>query len=141
MSRFIEKLEKVGQRAPEPVGFTAMSRSADNNPAIMVIGIATPDQLSGKSALTDAKFDAVLVALDSLSAATVKKVGKPLEDQLWGARVKEINSEQAALLKENGCDFIVFGAENTSATVLNDEDLGFILNVGAEFDEDTAQNW
>ena len=49
-----------------------------------------------------------------------------------------INEEQAGLSKDKGCDFIVFDADNTSAAVLNDEDLGKVISVNQDLDEDTA---
>ena len=65
-----------------------------------------------------------------------------LGDRLWGARVGSASSDDIDVLKEAGCDFIVFDAEGTSAAVLNDGDLGKVIAVGfdePEFDEEEAK--
>ncbi|MCI0440944.1 MAG: hypothetical protein L0177_17700 [Chloroflexi bacterium] len=139
MSKFIEKLEKVGQQMPSPMGFGAMARRNDSPPQVMLVGSVTAQELAKNAKLAEAAVDAILVSLDSASKSAVEKVAGALKDRLWGARVSGLDGEQAKQLKEQGCDFVVFGAEETAAAVLNDEELGKIIDLGSSLEEETAR--
>ena len=46
--------------------------------------------------------------------------------------------KQAKRLKEKGCDFVIFDIGETSASVLNDEDLGKLIVVKPGLKDDLA---
>lgn len=140
MSRLIEMLDKT-QSASEAIGFAASRRSAAN-PSIALIGRATAGELADNPALADAPADAVLVTLDASDAAAVGRVSAALKNAVWGARVGSVSAADARALKDAGCDFIVFDAEDTAAAALNDGDIGKILAFDPEtpdFSEDAAR--
>ncbi len=136
MSKFIDMLEKVGQLAPTPMGFGAAARRNNAAPQIALVGQVQPQGVQGVSG---AQVDAFLVSLDSWDEASLDQVRDALGERLWGVRVNGLSKEQAAMLKEKGCDFIVFDAEGTAAAVLNDEEMGKVLAIGEGLDEDTAR--
>lgn len=138
MSKFIDKLEKVGQNSPPPLGFGPASRKETPIPQIALIGQASADDASSLDSVAP-NVDAVLVSLGSGGYGALDALSESLKDLVWGVRVGEVTVDQVAQLKEKGCDFIVFDADNTSAAVLNDEELGKVIAITAELDEDTAR--
>ena len=140
MSKLMDLLEKAQTAAPG-IGFAA-SRQAAATPSIALIGRITATELTDSPGTADSPADALLVTLDPSDGASVGRVGEALKDSLWGARVGSASSDDAQALKDAGCDFIVFDAEGTSASLLNDDELGKVIAVGfdePEFDEDEAR--
>ncbi len=138
MSKLIEMLDKTTESSPSPLGFGAASGRIPANPTIVLIGQASAEEVNGNAALADSKADAVLVTMTSLDGTVLDGVQKALKDRLWGVRVGSLSEDQASRLKEKGCDFVVFDPENTAAAVLNDQDLGSIIAVNADLDEETG---
>ena len=142
MSRLIDRLERVGQQAPIALGFGAATRREEAVPPMMLIGRVSQEQLTkGKKGdnLPDAEVDAIVVSWTSWDKRAAKGIGDALKDRLWGAQTDEIDQEQAAQLKEIGCDFIVFEPETTAGAVLNDEDLGKVMALGSDLTEEVAR--
>ena len=138
MSKLIEMLDKTAEASAPPLGFGAASGRIATNPPIVLIGQAAADEVNGNSSLADSKVDAVLVTMTSLDGNILDGIQRALKDRLWGVRVGALSEEQAAQLKEKGCDFVVFDPENTAAAVLNDQDLGSIIAINADLDEETG---
>ena len=140
MSRLTDLLERA-QTATPGIGFAA-SRQAAATPSLALIGRITASELRESSGAVDSPADALLVTLDPSDGASVGRVGEALKDRLWGARVGSAGADDTQALKEAGCDFIVFDAEGTSASLLNDDELGKVIAVGfdePDFDEDEAR--
>lgn len=140
MSKLTDLLDKT-QTASPGIGFAA-SRQSTAIPSIALIGRVTAAELAEDNSLADSPADALLVTLDASDSAAVGRVSNTLGERLWGARVGSASSDDIGVLKEAGCDFIVFDAEGTSAAVLNDGDLGKVIAVGfdePEFDEEEAK--
>lgn len=140
MSKLTDLLDKTQTSSPG-IGFAA-SRQAAASPDIALIGRVTAAELSEDTALADAPADALLVTLDASDGAAVKRVSDALDGKLWGARVGSASADDAHALKDAGCDFIVFDAEDTAAAVLNDDALGKVIAVNfddPDFDEDAAK--
>ncbi len=138
MSKLIELLDKTTDASPSPLGFGAASGRIAANPSIVLIGQAASDEVKGDPTLADSKADAFLVTMTSLDSNALDGIQKALKDRLWGVRVGALSEEQASQLKKQGCDFVVFDPENTAAAVLNDQDLGSIIAVNADLDEETG---
>ena len=140
MSKLTDLLDKT-QTASPGIGFAA-SRQAAASPEIALIGRVTAAELAEDSALANAPTDALLVTLDASDGVAVKRVSDALDSKLWGARVGSASADDAQALKDAGCDFIVFDAEDTAAAVLNDDTLGKVIAVNfddPDFDEDAAK--
>ena len=138
MSKLIELLDKTTDASPSPLGFGAASGRIPTNPSIVLIGQAAVDEVNGNPTLAESKADAFIVTMTSLDSNALEGIQKALKDRLWGVRVGALSEEQASQLKEKGCDFVVFDPENTAAAVLNDEELGSIIAVNADLDEETG---
>ena len=138
MSKFVDMLEKTGEDIPEPLGFGA-ARNVKRNPSVLLIGQTSADELEKNSGMADAETDAIMLTMATSNEMALDGVSDALKDKVWGVRVGSVNEEQAASLKDKGCDFIVFDPENTAAAVLNDEDLGKIIAISSEITEDEGQ--
>lgn len=136
MSKFVEMLNKTHDTTPAPLGFGAARRQGNKNPQIVLLGQATLEDLSGNASIADGKVDAILLSLTSSDSKTLDGVSDTLKDKLWGVRVGAISEEQAKGFKDMGCDFIVFDAESTSAAVLNDDDLGKVIALPPDLEEE-----
>lgn len=140
MSKLTDLLDKT-QTASPGIGFAA-SRQSAAVPSIALIGRATAAELAEDGSLAASPVDALLITLDASDGVAVGRVSDALGERLWGARVGSASSDDIGVLKEAGCDFVVFDAEGTSAAVLNDSDLGKVIAVGfdePEFDEEEAK--
>ena len=82
MSKFIDKLEKVGLQLPTPLGFGTASKREEQPPAIMLVGKVTPDELAKTPGLADAKVDAFLVSLGSWDEKVFDIIGDALGDRI-----------------------------------------------------------
>ena len=139
MSRLIDRLEKGSQSSSEPMGFGVASGRGDSVAAILLVGRVTTDDLKKDPGLADAPVDAILISLGSAQDAPLDELAGLTKDRLWGVLADGLDEAPATQLKEAGCDFIVFDAEEIAAAVLNDEDLGKILTVERELSEDVAR--
>ena len=139
MSKLIDRLEKVGQHAPIPLGFSAASRRDEPAPEMVVIGRATSEDLAKKPDLAEANVYAILVSGDRWEGRVFNRVTKSLRERVWGVAVSGIDQDQAGKLQEKGCDFLVISAHDTAAGVLNNEELGKLLAVGPGLDEEVAR--
>lgn len=139
MSKFVDALSKVGHDAPVAMGFGPGARGREASSQILLVGRLTPKELSKSPDLAESKVDALLLWLDSWDEGALDKVADHLKDRLWGARVGGIETKQAESLRKKGCDFLLFDADGTEAGVLDDEEIGKLIPVTSELDEDVAR--
>ena len=140
MSDLIDQLEKAGETAPSAFGFGAASRPHDFQAELVLIGRVDSDGVAKNSRLLEIQVDAFLVSLDSWNKRTLRSVAGSLADRLWGVSSKEMDRDRADQLKERGCDFFAFDAGSTAAGVLNDDELGKLITVGPDLNEDMARS-
>ena len=138
MSKFIELLERVGDTAPSPLGFA---------PAAGGDGAAPQIALAARVAAADAAKDPE-IASDAGALLVETKYPLPdaaagaLEGRLWGVRLvppAAYTAEQVEALAEQGCDFVVIESMDSEAAILNDEDMGKVVVLGADAEEDTSR--
>lgn len=132
MSKLTDILERAGQSDPSPIGFGGTSRGASSVPELVLIGQVSGNEMINDRSLLDAQVDGVLVVLDSWSKRSLDRIRSALKGKTWGARANSISESQAKDLKDRGCDFIVFEADDTAAAVLNDDELGKIIAIDSE---------
>ena len=130
MSRFIDKLNQVSQ-AIQPIGFKA-AQSVSGKPRMQLI--ASLAQINVGSL---AGADAGLLRISKLSsgAKTLEKMCQVASDIPWGGWLREVGSEGLKQVVKAGCDFVVFSAANTSLAVLQDDEVGKILEVETSLSE------
>ncbi|MBM3934783.1 MAG: hypothetical protein FJ319_10870 [SAR202 cluster bacterium] len=138
MSKLIEKLSKVGQGQVQAMGFASSSRKSEANPHMLLIGKITPDAAADPG-LAGARVDAFLLALDAWDEQAVTGIAGKLEDRVWGIRMSAVTSQQAKKVGDFGGDFIVFDADPTESSVLDEEKLGKFVTITDDMDDDVGR--
>lgn len=135
MSKFLDRLEKINQRAVRSMGFGAPAR-AEKLPAMALIGALSNSGKSAQGAANLAKIgaDGALIQRGQ-GKASIKKVGGALDGVPWGFRVQGLEGKEANGYKEQGCDFLAFGPERVMLGALGDEDTAYLLCVQPDMDE------
>ncbi len=133
MSRTIDKLKKLSQTAPAPMGFHT-AKITETPPPLMIIG-RTAAKASATTGKIDSGADALLVYKDKvgLSAANVQKTAKAFGDVPWGVYLEE-SGEITGALAEAGCDFVVFSPATNVSDLPQDEKVGKIVEVDSSMD-------
>ena len=137
MSRLIERLEKLHERTPAPMGFGAPSRKAPSERSMLIIGETTLTKLSRLTKANKLNLDALVIKIKPGDEDKISSKAKSLEGFIWGASASKFEND-IDKLKEAGCDFVVFDSNLTPASVINDPDLGKFLNVSEEINENSA---
>jgi len=129
MSKLIDKLRRVSQGAPQPMGFRA-GQPASDRPKILLIA-ALAGAKTGK--LTDlvAGADGGLVPLSRLEegAKAFNQLSQRVPDLAWGGWLKGIVPGEP--VKSSDWDFIVFPAESTPLAAFQNAEVGKVLEVKA----------
>ncbi len=134
MSKLIEKLRKLAQVAPQPMGFHT-SRPAEASSKILIISrLALNNNVP--SLKSNPGVDAVLIQTNQskTTAKDIQKATKSLGDIPWGVYLEENSSEITALLEAN-CDFIVFSPTSLIPDLPQDEKIGKIIQVDSSMDD------
>jgi len=73
----------------------------------------------------------LLIAQLSSGVETLGEIAQAVPDIPWGGWLTDISRREMKQMKRAGCDFVVFPAANTSLAVLQDTEVGKILEVEA----------
>ena len=134
MSKLIDKLNRVSQTAPQPIGFRTAQPAASKRNMLLIASFA---QTSAEN-LTDYidGADAGLLHISNLSSGikALQKISPATPDIPWGIRLKDSGTSEIKQLIKAGCDFIVFSA-GTPLAMLRKEDVGKVLEVETSLTE------
>ncbi len=81
--------------------------------------------------------DAGLLPISKLSSGreTLRKIAQAVPDIPWGGWLRDVSQREMKQMKRVGCDFVVFPAANTSLAILQNTEVGKILEVEASLSE------
>ena len=129
MSKLIDKLNLVSQGGAEPLGFRT-TPSASPKPKMLLIASFAQSDTDSLADYT-AGADAGLLHISTLSsgAKALQKMCQAVSDIPWGGWLKEIGRGEIKQMVKAGCDFIVFPAASTPLAMLQNEEVGRILEV------------
>ena len=116
------------------MGFRA--KPASEKPKILLIASlaqASIDRLADRVAGADAGL--VHISKSSSGAKTMQKISQAVPDIPWGGRLGDSGQVKIEPMVEAGCDFVVFLAANTSLAILQNDEVGKILEVEASLNE------
>jgi len=135
MSRFIDRLNQVSRAAPQSMGFRT-AQPVSEKPKILLIASLAQANVSSLAGYA-AGADAGLLRIPELSsgARALKEISQAMSDIPWGGWLRNIGKEGIKQMVKAGCDFVVFPAANTSLTMLQDNEMGKILEVEASLSE------
>ena len=139
MSKLTDLLEGSERRSPAPLGFSAATGGAQGPPAIVLIAKINREDLTDTSAIEDVLADAYLLDLDEPDDETLDSMAEVAGERPWGVRGSDLDSSLVDSLTEKGCDYVVIDPERTSAGVLSAEDVGKVISLGPDLDEDMGR--
>ncbi len=127
MSKFIDKLMRLRQTEPQPMGF-ALGRPAVEKPRMQLAVSLTSDNSDSVAAISDS-VDAVIIELAKANALkAIEKICQAKESPIAGGWFRISEDETLSKLSETTCDFIVFPTNSTLA-VTQKEKIGKILEL------------
>jgi hypothetical protein len=121
MSVFIDKLNKLTRSEPSPMGFRKeKSVSSARKMQLVALVTGSDDDITGA--------DSVLLDMP------VKEIGPDLLAKIpdgvpRGARLKAGKQKDIKKMKDAGCDYVVFSAENTPLALIDEKDIGKVLEL------------
>ncbi len=135
MSKFIDKLNQVSRVVPQSIGFRR-AKPASEQPKILLIASLAG---AGVDGLADyvVGADAGLLRIPKLSsgAKTLKEMSQAVPDIPWGGWLRNIDQDGIKQMAKAGCDFVVFPAANTPLALLQNDEMGKILEVESSLSE------
>ena len=141
MSKFIERLMKVGEQSPSPIGFGLPSGQRDVTTEIVLVARVVPGAVIKSPKLADSHADAYSLGADLSDEKGIEAAAEALRDQVWGLRPSEkLSLASGQELAKKGCDFVVLESWDAEASLLNEEDLGVLGTVRVTTTEKKGRN-
>ena len=136
MSRFIDKLKRVSQATPQPMGFRATQPSSDKLGVLLIANLAQADVDSLADRVAGADAGLLRIAKLNSGAKALGKVSQAASDIPWGGWLEGIAKEEVEQMAKVGFDFVVFPPASTSLAILKDDKAGKILEISTSLSED-----
>ncbi len=135
MSRFIDKLNQVSRVVPQSIGF-GRAQPISEKPKILLIANLTEASVGGLADYV-AGADAGLLHIPKLSsgAKTLKEMSQAVPDIPWGGWLRNTDRGGIKQIAKADCDFAVFPAANTPLALLQNDEIGKILEVESSISE------
>lgn len=135
MSKLEDMFNRATARSSQPLGFGSASKDSSAMD-VLLIGYARSQQITKSPRLSQVEVDAIV--LDSGGKPVSKTAAKALKDVVWGSQHTKFDAESVKELKEQGCDFLVFDAAQTSQAAIGDAEMASFIFVSGEFDRMSA---
>ena len=131
----MDELNRVSQAAPQSMGFRA-AQPVSPKPKILLIASLVQVRVDGLADYV-AGADAGLLHISELSSGvkTLQKVCQIAPDIPWGGWLRDIGRGGIEQIVKVGCDFVIFPAADTSLAILQNDEVGKILEVEASLSE------
>ncbi len=135
MSKLVDKLNLVSQAVPRAMGFGSVQPVLPE-PKLLLIASLTQESV-GSAGDYVAGADAGLLTISDLSSGVkiMQQVCQRAPDIPWGGWLRDISRGDIGQMVKVGGDFVVFPAANTSLAVLQNAEVGKILQVEASLSE------
>ncbi len=129
MSKLADKIKKVTQLASQPLGFGSSKAAAEST--MVLAGVAK----DAKDGAEMQKRGADVVILTSAKPES----GKDVTGAILGAIIAGKADDEAKAFREGGFDFVVFDPNDASATALLDEDIGYVLTLPKDLEDNDVR--
>ncbi len=129
MSKLIDKLNKVSQMEPPPMGFGRAQQAPPKPKLLLIASVAKIDAGSLTERVVGADAAILHVSEPGAEAKAIQKASKAESGIPWGAWLKDGSIKELDELVKADADFIIFPAETTSLAILKDEKIGKILEL------------
>lgn len=135
MSKFIDKLSLVSQVGLQPMGFRAAQGVPRKPRMLLIASLAQVDVDRLADCVAGADAGLLQIPKSSSGVKTLQQICQAMSDIPWGGWLRDIGREGIRQVVEAGCDFVVFPAANTSLAILQNDEVGKILEVEALLNE------
>ena len=135
MSKLIDKLSLVSQAGFQPMGFRVAQAVPQKPRMLLIASLAQVDVISLADYVAGADAGLLQIPKSSSEVESLKEIGQAMSDIPWGGWLRDIGREGIGQMVEAGCDFVVFQAANTSLAILQNDEVGKILEVESLLDE------
>jgi hypothetical protein len=132
MSKFLDRIERIREGAPAPLGFSLGPR--EKVAGMALVTMVSGDHQKGMGVVAEVGPDAAIVA-GADGAEGLKSLAESLSGVPWGARVSSLSEDEAQAYKQSGSDLLAFPLENTTASALDSEEMARILSIDSEMGE------
>lgn len=130
MSKLANLLRRLSRAEPAPMGFAAITGRTKNAEMLLAV---TLDKVDAEAAKAAAKAGAGLLVLTDgdleKGASKIQAMTSALEIPC-GLSVKSASNNAAERARSAGLDFLVLQDDDAPATLLLDEDAGFVMTIG-----------
>ncbi len=135
MSRFIDKLNRLSRAEPQPIGFR-VTQLASPKPKIQLVASLAQESVESLVDYT-AGADAGLLHISKLSsvAKALQKISEAVPDIPWGGWLQDSGPGEIEQMVKIGYDFVVFPATNTPLAILQNDEVGKVLEIDASLGE------
>ena len=135
MSRFIDKLNRLSRTESQPIGFRTKEAASTRLKMQLVVSLAQENV----DVLADNMIgaDAGLVRISKLNSGVkaLQKISQEVSDIPWGGWLPGGGQGKIKQITRVGGDFVVFSAINTPLSILQNDEVGKILEVEASIGE------
>ena len=135
MSKFIDRLNQMSRAAPQPMGFGTRQTASSRLKLQLLANVAQggAEGITGYLAGADA---GVLRISEPVSATqALLKISQAVPGLIWGGWLLAGSLERVDDVSKINGDFLVFPADDTPLAVLQDDDVGRILEVETAINE------
>lgn len=135
MSKFIDTLDRLSRSEPQPIGFR-VTHSVSPKPKIqLVASLAEENAESLADHVAGADAGLLRIAKPGPGAKALQKISQAVSDIPWGGWLQDGGPREVKGIAKVGGDFVVFPATTTPLAILQDDEMGKILEVEASLGE------
>jgi len=134
MSRLIDKITRIRQNEPQPIGFAALSRAASEKPRMQVIACVKAENLDKVSEGLNLADAALIEIARADDIAALEKACDTEKNIPIGGWLKASSSETLRKAADIACDFVVFPG-SIPVALTQKEKMGRILEVNTSLNE------
>ena len=135
MSRFIDRLNQASQTVLQPMGFGAAQPVSEKPKMLLIASLAKANVADLADYVAGA--DAALLPISKLGSGTkiFKEISQAISDIPWGGWLGDAGTGEIKQIGKAGCDFVVFPAAGTALALLQNDEVGKVLEVEASLSE------
>lgn len=122
MSKLADAMARATRREVRPIGFAAGNRQRHATMLVLARAAGPADAAAAAEQGADA-------LIRGTAASGTDKTG---DGAFWGSEAAVKDRAGAAAARQAGADFLVFDDESTAASVLLEEELGFVMRAGLD---------
>ena len=134
MSKLLDRLDRITRGAFRAMGFAA-SANQEQIPTLGLLIWAGEPGKNDVAPLTEAGVDAFILACGVLGVEELEGQLKSLGGATWGVAMEQPERDRVQSYRDKGCDFVVFGIEETRVDALEEGECARILRIPPDLED------